>query len=483
MEKEPNTKKPVIHEISSLFDRTLHQHITRLLGAKHGIGSIPINLSTISCIILLAERENEINNLPSGEFKRCTMESIVKELSGINIDSRDNLKKVLDDMVQKGYFKVEKDGCFFAMKPATSMARLLDRIFPKMPGMNLVAYFTQMIEETRSGRKDPDSAVSQFDQILHMHGKPISGQKPELSPEMVSKTRIIKRAAQESPVSPEYKSGLISSSEKLKYVEIKELFTKTEEKEAASSDGSKDEAPWKTDETGQAEAEQPTAPSDSMEPLQDTTPEADQEKMQAPPEEAVYEEYTDKTPLSPESPDPPTELIEEVAGQPIVEEEITEEPEIVHTQDTVPKPVEKGQEEKSDESVDQLISDFEQSLEMLCPWCGTGKIEEEKTIKNKMFYRCTNSKCNFISWGKPFHISCPQCKNPFLIQVEDSEGKPILKCPRATCGYRQGSPGESPAPVSQVPISPAVGASPTIPSPKKPSKRVVRKRLVRRKRK
>ena len=90
----------------------------------------------------------------------------------MRLDPREDLDLAVQHMIEKGYIEVDEDGRFSANKPSISMSQLLDRIFPRMPGMNLILYFIQTIDEVKSGRKDPKSAISQFDQTLRMHGVP-----------------------------------------------------------------------------------------------------------------------------------------------------------------------------------------------------------------------------------------------------------------------------------------------------------------------
>ncbi|NVL90865.1 MAG: hypothetical protein HWN69_07735 [Desulfobacterales bacterium] len=118
-----------------------------------------------------------------------------------------------------------------------------------------------------------------------------------------------------------------------------------------------------------------------------------------------------------------------------------------------------------------------------CPLCQTGKVQEEQTIKGKYFYTCPNKGCVFVSWGKPHHIVCSQCNNPFLIESTDKNGKTILRCPRATCRHKEALPGEtSDTPLQDLVSMPEdVKRSPAI--SRKPRKRVVRRRRVRRRKK
>jgi hypothetical protein len=99
----------------------------------------------------------------------------------------------------------------------------------------------------------------------------------------------------------------------------------------------------------------------------------------------------------------------------------------------------------------------------------------------KSFYKCLTKSCNFISWGKPYHILCPQCNNPFLVETSDRTGKTILKCPRSTCRYRQNLPYEATDNINEKIKTVSQGTKKATPIPRKPRKRVVKKRRVRRK--
>jgi len=53
----------------------------------------------------------------------------------------------MEDLIQKGYIDVNVRSRLRPKEPALSMAHLLDKAFPKLPGLALVAYFIQMIDE------------------------------------------------------------------------------------------------------------------------------------------------------------------------------------------------------------------------------------------------------------------------------------------------------------------------------------------------
>ena len=137
--------------------------------------------------------------------------------------------------------------------------------------------------------------------------------------------------------------------------------------------------------------------------------------------------------------------------------------------------------EVGDETIESRITAFEEGLATACPLCGTGRIERKETAKSKSYYVCSNKDCVFISWGKPYHKACPRCKNPFLIESTDKAGEAILRCPRATCRYRQKPPGETSDNPLDPPLSTLEKPSKPRARSRKPKRRVVRKRVVRRK--
>ncbi|MBW2345849.1 MAG: hypothetical protein JRF53_18005 [Deltaproteobacteria bacterium] len=213
-------------EIKGLFDQTLRHHIERLVGTSVGIGVLALNSATISCLILLTERENEIENFDLDPSERYTQVTFLDELAEMGLESDADLKKALQEMIQKGYIHVDDDGRFSPKKPAISMAHLLDRIFPGMPGMNLIAYFVQTMDEVQSGRKDLEFAISQFDQTLHMKGVPLKKEKTRPRPgkgvKLPVKRKAILKKIELPRISPS-ESKILSSSGHLAQKEIKEV--------------------------------------------------------------------------------------------------------------------------------------------------------------------------------------------------------------------------------------------------------------------
>ena len=476
--------RPSSHKLRSLFDQTLGQHMERLIGTRYGIGDLPINLTTIAYLILLAEREGEIHSLPSNPPERYTHEILLHELVEIGLDPDEGLEAALQDMIEKGYIDIDHEGRYFARKRSISMAQLLDATFPKMPGMNLVAYFVQTIDEAQSGRKDLDSAISQFDQVLEIQGVPLGSQKTQPKPEKAPGPpvdRVIKSRKIKKSHTSRSESRIISSDGTSGQVEIRRLFT---------------------EEDGPAEAPQFTPPAETKESFSEpeissetssqlcSEPVSDKRNLLG---EAVFKDtVVEAVPPAPEEPlhmpepeERETDLrkaldIEWERAKSLRKEGTVQEPESKYETETV-------SEEHTPETVDDIIEEriaaFEEGLAMQCPLCKNGEVQTQDTATGKTYYKCSNKNCNFISWGKPFHLVCPQCRNPFLVETSDRDGNTILKCPRATCRYRQRSAHERQGEPQAEAASQAHGKVKSTMNSPTPRKRVARRRVVRRRRK
>ncbi len=137
--------------------------------------------------------------------------------------------------------------------------------------------------------------------------------------------------------------------------------------------------------------------------------------------------------------------------------------------------------DKIDEDIEKRIAAFEDDLSMECPMCKNAKIMSEETSTGKLYYKCSNKTCIFISWGKPHHIVCPKCNNPFLTEVSGKGGRPILKCPRATCRHWQKLSRKQTDDHQERVNSGSQTDNGVAAVSRKPRRKVVRKRRVRRK--
>jgi ssDNA-binding Zn-finger/Zn-ribbon topoisomerase 1 len=453
-----STESDIIPQnIISQFDTILGNHLDRLLGAKQGIEALPMNIFTVSCLILIATRETEIQTFPYLPPDRYTNETMLENLAEMNIESGDNLESYIKSMLDKRYMNISDDGRYFAGSPTMKMAQLFDRIFPKMPGLNLVAYLGQMIDEVFSKRKELKAALSQFDQMLNLHGVSL---KKDVEPSHSEAGKLFPHLKVNERYQPVAKRIVTIN------VKPSDIFSQLETKT------------WK------APSAKPEIPAT---PLQPEQPEFETGK----PADLPGEETANAFPEKPAG--------HEIDGQRI-DIERKQEPAMspgrvsaaqcdvsAESASSFPQPDGSGSileikqaplsqgnvEQPEDDDIEKRIAAFEEQLGMACPLCRTSGILPRITAKGKKYYKCANEDCNFISWGKPYYITCPKCENPFLIESPDSQGKMMLKCPRATCPYWQKFPWEQDE-VSDI--------NPTEPEPSAETGKKTRKVVKRRRR-
>ncbi len=519
--EKPNEKDLTLREC---FDQVLLRHLERLIGTPFGIGGLPLNLVNVASLILLTEQITQETDNYSTPADRYTRSTLFEELSEMGLASDMDTSGLLDEIIKKGYIELDQGGELSPNKPAISMAQLLDRVFPRMPGINLIATLAQTLDEAHSGSHDLESAVNRFDQILKMQGVSLKAEEPFPKIEGEEKTTPPSITPYDRTAQP-------------KRMRLSDIYDLQPDRDFQPSswplprdsgstpvqrhDGSEDKIAAVLPSFPQEGPDHATPP-DAEQPLNGQGPEslgvADGKRQGedgAPPpvfdarDEASFPIHHDSSfegmlsrqtaPLSQidglenaaacqersiEATSVNTEVRsfssdpseQGLSSEAFGIETRPERPETFTERQDVPFEPEIAPE---DEDIENRIAEFEGKLSLQCPICETGVLTENTTSTGKRFFKCTAVSCPFISWGKPFHITCPQCKNPFLIEVTGREGIAMLKCPRATCAHWQKHPFETEKAVDRTPS----------PSPKKlvrvrkgsgrEKRKVVRRRVVR----
>jgi hypothetical protein len=430
--------------LRSRFDDIISRNFERLTGTAHGIGGLPLNIATIGCFILLGLREIEIKNSSAGAAQRYTRETFLNDAAGLGVEPDDYLEAGLRDMIERGYFEVDSEGKIIAQESTLTMTRVLDRIFPKMKGINLLAYIGQTVEETMTGRTDMEAATSRFDQTLKHHGVPFSGQtsprtslsvnidttpiaqvgeqdihinRDEILAELYSRAKA-PRASASSISRP---NRILAGGTVLRSVKIDHILPKEKKPPENSHDAEAEKMKDTVEAAGSA--------ADVLMPRASARNMGDEIKTNS----AVQEPYVygvegaaaeieQRTLATTHDSSLSGEIAELIQG--------ADKDASLEDGDQREGPID-------DDAVADKIDAFEKDLSYTCPICKTGVLTEQSTGAGKIYYTCPSGSCNFISWGKPHHVECRRCKNPFLIEVTDANGEKILKCPRATCQYRQ----------------------------------------------
>ncbi len=486
-DKEDESEEDEGFRVEEVFNQVLGMHLERLMGSRYGIGGLPINVLTLSCFILLTDQATMEETTDATE--KFTEDTLVAELMDLGLDVDDDTFEVIEDMIDAGYIEDDEEGFYTPLKPAIKITEQLDTIFPGMPGINLVAYFIQIMDEVESERKDLEYAISQFDQTLRRQAVADKTEKEK-------KTKKTVKGAQPTQtdwqaISEEVRTRLTEEvrTRQDKGAKLSDLYSPLpapKPKPAAPQTPIKVDAPPTEPISDQTEAEptelsDPGVPEDQLHEASEASAAAGEESTEAP---EAMEPVLDESEAHAGDTVSPAEGAEtaetdqpQQSDEGITSEEEQDEP----AADQVDEPV-----EFDDEDLEKEIGAFEEELGSECPICKKGNVQPQTTTRGKLFYKCGNKSCNFISWGKPFHIQCPHCQNPFLVEGADMDGVPVLKCPRATCRYWQTVDGQQTYNTQEAAVAAAgsSGASPAMEKPAKKSrkKRVVRRRLVRRKR-
>lgn len=415
MNEEAMPDKARTARILEKFDRVLKRHIRRLLDTSEPDINPAYGLKMIACMLLLSEREKEIADFPGAATKRYNRQSFLKDIDEIGFIPDDLLMVDIQDLSQAGYIHIGADEEYRARDPAIKFLSLMDGIFPTLPGLSLIAYTLQAVEEVLSGRKEIMLALRQFDETLLTRGVSISKQRVEL----MRRQRAEAARKQDDPSALKQREAylerlralrarmgaassdpfIVTTSGYVSNVVIRELFPRES-----------DTPEFSPRDTPQAQA--PATPDDSPPPAPENA--SEKEVPPAP----VMDAPVVTTPAQPMP-------VEETWAQASPEEENEDVSE-----------GEREEELSEEEIIAQKIQAFEELLAMSCPVCKEGKILSSTTEKEKTYYYCSNKSCNLITWGRPYHISCPICQSPFLIEFEQPEGGVGLKCPRATCAFQ-----------------------------------------------
>ncbi len=433
-----------------ILDQAFLRHFQHITGSPTGIHGLSMDLVTVACIVLLAERSDEAGD--SEETEVHSRGDLEKELEEMGLEDSGRLEHTLEHMIQKEYLKTDDDMNGLVPKKATlSMAGLLERAFPGMPGMNLVAYFVQTLDEVESGRKQPKQALSQLDQMLRRHSA--------------------------APFGNRTKSGQSQPSPSIKKPRP------TPPRRTAAQRPSRLRAPvlkGVTPPPTPEPEESVQTPADPPLPKSDRPPDTPFDPLPNP--EILEEVEAPSSVKSPKSSASPSVTLNADVETGPAEPEPEPQPHLEHLEhlepvdsdpvlNTPPPPP-----EPQDDPEDRIAA-FEQELSMQCPVCREASVEVQQTAKGRTYYKCRNDACMFISWGRPHHIPCPWCGNSFLVETSNEGDPTTLRCPRATCRYRGTSAEQETTPE-------AVEAAPSRPPSKspKPRRRVVRRKVRRKKR-
>ncbi|MBN2687632.1 MAG: topoisomerase DNA-binding C4 zinc finger domain-containing protein [Deltaproteobacteria bacterium] len=459
-----------------IFDDILSRHMERLVGTRSGVGGLPVSVEALSCIILINDRVGSGVDGSPILLEDYTKDMLFNELEEMGFYSGERLTVTLHDMVDKGYVGFDDTDRILVKKPIVTMAQVLDRIYPTMPGLNFIAYLSQTLAEAQSGRKDQNFAADQLDQVLSMHGVALRRKRPshrraetacQDAPE-----RSVKHTASPRGIPQKDEGGkVIKASDVRVSPRSLPLQPMADPSPAGSGAVPSEEKPREGEEINNGNAVSPFLPSPPSSAEENgpvpfvsgsevvdsdmIMPRKDADSIDAPFRGVTdcgdeRDRHDGEAVLAPhnagDTPEEyPSSIVAIVPGDTGGGESehnvADEERHVISISEEYVSSLEKSID--ADGNIELQIAAFEDGLVMKCPLCKEGNVQIHETSAGRKYYVCSQKNCEFISWGKPFHRSCPDCGNNFLVEVVSKGGARVLKCPRATCCFRQRYPSES----------------------------------------
>ncbi len=366
-----------------------------------------------------------------------TFEGLAGDLADFSLDLDAAGIALLQRLLDGGYAALMPDGTLRCRENSATLINVMNKAFPSMKGVNLSAYFEQVVAEAVSGRKPLALALHQFDQTMMMQGNVLAKIAMPAAPRLRGKTSrsIIKSPGVEAPPpGPPSPPGEVAAPAAV-------------ESPLPAAPPVEEVAPVAEEIAAVPEAALPATMAPEV-PEVVPPPETVAEPEEPVRQEVFAQVAKESAPLMPEPPSPAVELHPAGPGKPcpdcgrplLLKEDrfgkywfCSGHPECRHS-----------------ESYGK-----EGGPSLRCPLCQTGNIVSKHTPTGKPFYVCPEPDCEFMAWSRPHAISCRICDSPFLVEKKNLAGKISLRCPRAGCNYTQSLPGEKDiASAGEAPASP-----------------------------
>ncbi len=486
MEEANNSKK-----VKKQLDFILEKHFKKLDQISVLEDKIELNMASVAALHLAVEREEEVESTEPGEIERYSRKSFIKDLTELGLEIDDELMLSFENLHGQGYLTIDRDGLYYADLSAITMVENFNRMFPGMPGMNLVAYIIQTLDEIITGRKDFEKGINQFDQALQSRGRALSfmflrtrkknavqlaeaRQKKNVELKESRKASDLLRKKYSSKIAELRQSAMDRTAEPSvltkRAIDVNEINVKEISPRKVQEAKEKDER--ERIEVEKLEKERLEKELAELKRQEEERLELDRLELER---KALEEKKVEEERLKLERIEQEKLELERYEAE--MREAERMEKERLEAERLEVERLERERIEK-ELAIEAQIAEFEQEMAPSCPICNFGKIINDKTTTEKKYFKCSNEGCKFISWTKPYVFTCPVCSNPYLTEFSLPGGDAGLKCPRASCSYSQNNlfnPAPQPvAPQQQAVEQQAVPG--TIPSAPPKKRRLVRRR-------
>ncbi|MGM0419339.1 MAG: hypothetical protein ACQEQS_11510, partial [Thermodesulfobacteriota bacterium] len=217
------------------FDKTLRQYFREVMDLSALPSGLSLNIPVISCLILLVEREKEIQDFPESPPERYTKDSFIDDIETVGVGVDRIIFDTIEDLISFGFINsTDKD--VRPSETAFKIVNFINNIFPGMTGINFVAYLVQTIDEVYSDRKSLAEGKEVFYQTLRSRSagkKSVSEDAVKaLKKEAPKESAGVSSKALKERLSQLRKSRQsLSSDDGLKKMNVKSVFGKPDSKD------------------------------------------------------------------------------------------------------------------------------------------------------------------------------------------------------------------------------------------------------------
>ncbi len=152
------------------LDRILKTNTLKHIGIKRAVPGFNISIPMLSSLFLIHQREKEITAAAEDPVERYSSETLMDDMMDVGVPAGVDFADTINRMHAESYIGIDENDFYHENRLGAVLVKLFTMIYPTMPGLTMVAYFNQTVDEIESGRKTFELAVEQANKQLQVEG-------------------------------------------------------------------------------------------------------------------------------------------------------------------------------------------------------------------------------------------------------------------------------------------------------------------------
>lgn len=176
MAKDQPQKTVNFIRVRNQINAVLSDNVIRLLEIDPSKISVSINLGTIACLHLLAERETYIHHFDSTE-KRYNGNTLITHMNKIGIPIDDVIIDTFHDLVAHEYIDSDTSCYYRPQDSASALSKFFSNMLKNVNSLDLVSNLTKVVEKVVLDQLNLEKAISKINKMFFNRGVKRSFQK------------------------------------------------------------------------------------------------------------------------------------------------------------------------------------------------------------------------------------------------------------------------------------------------------------------